>query len=140
MYNYSLLTPKEKIKLRNGTDSALYLYHGSAYTLPSHRNKGISTQLLTYAFDSITSKFDNKTFLVLLYGQVLANRKNKAMIHVFADTIQKTLPYNSTNTIQLHHMSCTAYKPDFDTNGNLQMVYDQLHEGRGSMVVYKARH
>jgi hypothetical protein len=135
----NFLSSSEEAVLRSGTDTCLYLYHGSAYTLPSHRGGGLSTKLLVYGFNAIKSAFKDKKYYALLYGQVNSNVGNYAMVRVFADTMQHTFPQQSTNGVTLQHLACRAYKPDFDSNGEFKMYCDKEHEGLGSMVVYTSK-
>ncbi len=135
-----LLSPIEKKLIRsNRLDSCLYLYHGSAYTLPLYRGRGISTQLLRYAFDSIKECFLNKKFLALLYGQVDDNVCNVAMIRMFAKCIANIFPHQTINGIKFQHLCCRAYKPTFNEKGKLEVIRDKKHSGLGSMVVYSVK-
>jgi len=135
-----LLSKTEKELIRSGKlFSCLYLYHGSAYTLPLYRGKGISTNLLAYAFNTIREYFFDKKHIILLYGQVNDNIHNVAMIRVFASCISNVFPNQTINGIKLQHLCCRAYKPDFDNNGTLKIFKDEKHRGLGNMVIYSAK-
>lgn len=135
-----LMSPIEKKLVRShNLDSCLYMYHGTAYTHPLFRGRGISTKLLKYAFDVIKKRFIDNKFLVLLYGQVDDNVGNVAMIRVFANSIAEMFPQQATNGIKLQHLCCRAYKPEFNEAGNLEVIHDEKHAGLGSMVVYSVK-
>jgi len=128
-------TEKELIR-GNKAKSCLFLYHGSAYTGGAYRGRGISTQLLQYAFDSFKKSFAHKKFLALLYGQVDANTNNVAMIRVFAKCLAESAPSRAGNGITLQHLISRAFKPEVDENGNLEIIHDQKHAGIGNMVIF----
>jgi hypothetical protein len=124
--------------LRNGTqDSCAYIYYGSAYTKQNYRGSGINTMLQRVAMGSLRNQFSANRFVVLLYGQVNENVSSCGMIRVFSDAIRTAFLFMETDRIVLHHLRCRAYKPDFDEQGNLVMVCDEAHEGRGNMVIYQ---
>lgn len=117
----------------NKINSCLYIYHGAAYTLNAYRRRGISTNLLKYAFNFIKKDFKNKEYLALLYGQVNSNTKNVAMVRVFAKCIAGLyrVPF------KLQHIRCVAYKPEVSEDGKVQIFHDDDHCGLGSIVIYK---
>jgi len=135
-----LISPREINLIReNKLNSTLYMYHGSAYTHPVYRGKGISTTLLQYAFDTIQENFPNQNFLVLLYGQVKANANNVAMIRTFAGSISDVFSQESGNNFKLQHLCSKAYKPEFNQNNELQIICDERHAGLGNMILYKVK-
>lgn len=115
----------------------LHIYLGSSYTSPEFRSKGIYTELIYYAINSIKEHFANKKFLSLLYGQVEENAYSRVMVRVFASCISETFPSKKESEIKLRHIRSRAYKPEVDPDGKIKMFYDEKHQGYGNMVLYK---
>ncbi|MBU4269422.1 hypothetical protein KJ644_04065 [Candidatus Dependentiae bacterium] len=130
--NYLYADQKINNILKNSSKDCLYIYHGAAYTCPEYRGRGHSTNLLKFAFEDIKNNFLFKTTIVLLYGQVIANLNNSYMISVFADCVSN---YFESKIVNILHLQSIAYKPEFDEDGALKLYKDELHEGRGNMVI-----
>ncbi len=147
-----LLSPIEKnLICNNQLDSCLYLYHGSAYTHPDYRGHGIYSNLLKYAFYKYHECFFGKKHIALLYGQVNDNVGNVAIVRVFAECLAEVFaqffpdmpffaayPLPFLKNITLQHLSCRAYKPEVNARGEIEIIKDEKHAGRGNMIVYSA--
>jgi len=142
-----------------GSPECVYVYYGSAYTRREYRGLGIATELLSCALTGLEKQtledmqqdlglkrlfIDSEvpvevqaSGIALVYGQVNANVGNMGQLRPFVHFAQRMragLNTPAKTRIRVHHMSCQAYKPEFDARGNFVPDDLEKNKGRGNML------
>lgn len=127
--------------------NSVYIYFGGDFTIPSHRNKGINSQLIQHAFETIvidtmkTIVKDNFKHIVLLYGLTKHNAgenggidRTPSIVKAFDKFTKKIGP--KCNEEPLYLSRYKAFMPTFDPEGTecKPLPDDQAIAGYGNVL------
>jgi GNAT superfamily N-acetyltransferase len=126
----------------NHSDKQTYVYYGSAYTAPSCRGQGVSTQLERFALEEIKDEIlvdivnRRSKRLFYIYGVVRSGASSKGRIRVFSAFVQYIkselmLPLDTHDPVKLRFFMFDTFKPDFITRGNRLIQRPDKEENAG---------